>query len=99
MFVYFFLCCYFFFLGRLKAHTKFDREVKEIAIKNHLTSGKWLFYANEETVDSLWSRIVNAYVEDGALTRAGSSTAKVSCALAEGSSGYVVCVYCKLPIL
>lgn len=74
---------------REAAHETFNADVKELAQKHGVLSGKWLLYPGPEGVDSTWAKVVNALAKaDGALARTGSvHCAKVSSAVQPGGSG------------
>lgn len=83
---------------REETYEQFKADVKELAQKHHVLSGKWLFYPQSENVDFTWSKLVRAIAdEDGALAKTGHvHTAKVATTpKIEGErSSFVVCVYC-----
>lgn len=84
-----------FFLVRERAYAKFNFDVKELSIKTNHLSGKWLLYPTPENVDTTWAKVSKGYLEGGPLVEAGSSTAKVACALKDEAKVYVICIYCK----
>ncbi|BGP56494.1 hypothetical protein JCM8202v2_004115 [Rhodotorula sphaerocarpa] len=77
---------------REEAHERFNTEVKELAFKHNILTGKWLFYVGEEGIDAVWSKIFKAVaLADGALIKTGA----VHCAkTAYTRKDRVICVYC-----
>ncbi|KAL8290465.1 hypothetical protein RQP46_002723 [Phenoliferia psychrophenolica] len=62
------------------AYKIFNTDVRNLAKKHGVLSGKWLFFPNAKEVDDIWRKIVEAIaIPDGPLARFGRvPTAKVS---------------------
>lgn len=59
-------------------HEIAKNRLKNLAIDSKLTSGKWMFFPSTETVDSLWTKIAKAIIQDDGPLRGKVYTAKVS---------------------
>ncbi|KAG8903649.1 hypothetical protein FRB99_002887 [Tulasnella sp. 403] len=69
------------------------KSFREIAVKYGFTYGKWLCYAKNDTVDSLWNKISTSIV-DGPLAVTTAQLAKVSTTKAsDEQSQHVICLY------
>ncbi|KAM0791745.1 hypothetical protein ACM66B_004012 [Microbotryomycetes sp. NB124-2] len=85
---------------REEEHAKFNNAVAELAQKHGLTSGKWLLYPGEDSVDSTWAKVVNAIAtEDGALAKTGHVHFAKAATAPTPTKGdappiWVICVYC-----
>ncbi|GAA5961364.1 hypothetical protein JCM3765_004392 [Sporobolomyces pararoseus] len=73
---------------------KFGTDIKELAQKHDVLSGKWLFFPSPEYVDQTWSKIVKALADaDGVLAQTGViKTAKVA-PIAQNGEAQLICVY------
>ncbi|PBK82875.1 hypothetical protein ARMGADRAFT_689066 [Armillaria gallica] len=69
-------------------------KLKEIAIKNGYTCGKWLVFASSEKVDSIWSSVARSLV-DGPLSKTAAFCTKVATCPADEKPNYqhVLCIY------
>ncbi|PBK74189.1 hypothetical protein ARMSODRAFT_951781 [Armillaria solidipes] len=69
-------------------------KLKEIAIKNGYTCGKWLVFASSEKVDSIWSSVARSLV-DGPLSKTLAYCTKVATCPADEKPNYqhVLCIY------
>ncbi|GAA5990788.1 hypothetical protein JCM5350_004645 [Sporobolomyces pararoseus] len=72
----------------------FGTQIKELAQKYNVLSGKWLFFPSPEFVDQTWSKIVKALADaDGVLAQTGVvKTAKVA-PIAQNGEAQLICVY------
>ncbi|KAK0460940.1 translation initiation factor eIF 4e-like domain-containing protein [Desarmillaria tabescens] len=69
-------------------------KLKDIAIKNGYTCGKWLVFASSEKVDSIWSGVARSLV-DGPLSTTTAFCAKVATCPADEKPNHqhVLCIY------
>ncbi|KAI0090732.1 translation initiation factor eIF 4e-like domain-containing protein [Irpex rosettiformis] len=79
---------------REEIQTSASEKLKDISIRHHCVSGKWLIFASPDKVDLIWSNLATSLIE-GPLASTSATLAKVSTSPKDETQNYqhVMCLY------
>ncbi|KZT51985.1 hypothetical protein CALCODRAFT_459752 [Calocera cornea HHB12733] len=78
---------------REEVQAKVTADLKKLSQEKGMTTGKWLFFAQPESIDGMWTRIAKSLVE-GDLARTPAWLAKVSTSKAtDERAQHLICLY------